>query len=545
MKRILLALLALVFLGSCCCGTKKNFRQTLRLNIPSEPATFDPRKGGDVVSSFFHFLLFEGLTRMNADGSTTPALAERIELSEDKLVYRFYLKDACWSDETAITAHDFEKSWKNILDPSFPSLNAHLFYPIKNAEKVKRGELPMTELGIYARDAKTFEVHLEHPTPYFLELISFCVFFPVPSNVDESNPHWAYRVPEPEQFLCSGPFILKKWKHQNEIVLVKNPHYWRNEKVQLEGISFAMVNNEMTALQMYERGELDMVGYPLASLPVDAIPKLVEKGLLHIRPTAATTFCAFNVEKPPFNNAKIRKAFSLAINRRDLVKNITQLNEPIATQAIPPILRKGKVLSFFKDGSIEEAQQLFEEGLEELGMTAEEFGEITLQYATSDANHQIVQAIQQQWINVLGVRVTLQSLEKKLLLNNLAKRNYQIAHALWAAQYNDVMNILERFKSKANVKNYPGWENAEFAQLLEESFYEEDLDKRLAVLEKAEQIFLEEMPIAPLYHVTAGFMTKPHIRNFGMGLLGNGYFEQITMNSEKALGGYEISAHQK
>ena len=239
----------LLLLAACQKPTPPACKQQLNLNIPSDPATFDPRKGGDVISSMFHFLLYDGLVRLTADGQIQNALAEKIEISEDRITYTFTLRSANWSNGKPILARDFEHSWKAILDPAFPAANAHLLYPIKNAEQIKKGLLPASELGLHAVDEKTLVVELDHPTPYFLEVIAFCVFYPVQSDLD---PNWEDQVDS--TILSSGPFLLKEWKRNNQIILVKNPHYHSAEVIQLPTIHVSMVDSEMTALQMFEKG---------------------------------------------------------------------------------------------------------------------------------------------------------------------------------------------------------------------------------------------------------------------------------------------------
>jgi oligopeptide transport system substrate-binding protein len=157
---------------SSCQNSHQSSRQPhqLNVNISGEPATLDPRKGADLISSSLHFMLFEGLTKITPDGSTVPAQAEKIDLSLDCKTYTFHLRECRWSDGTPVTAYDFEKAWKDILDPQFPAANAHLFYPIRNAEAAKKGKVTLQEVGIRVKDPKTLVVELENPTPYFLEL---------------------------------------------------------------------------------------------------------------------------------------------------------------------------------------------------------------------------------------------------------------------------------------------------------------------------------------------------------------------------------------
>lgn len=506
--------------------------QCVHLNIKGEPATMDPRKGGDVISSHMHFMLFEGLVKLNADNSISPAQAKSFQISQDGTVYTFVLRDSVWSNGTPVTAYDFEKAWKDILDPSFPSLNAHLLYPIKNAEAAKKGKVSLGEVGIASMDDKTLVVTLEKPTPYFLDLISFCVFFPVSRDVDREFPDWAHHAGE--NFVCNGPFVLKEWKHNNEIAVERNPLYWDQDRVIPDRIHFSMVDNEMTTLQMFENGELDMLGEPLSPLPVDALPALKKKGRVFRHPVGGTTMIAFNVDKAPFNNAKIRKAFAYAIDRESIVKNITQMGELPALNAVPPVMKNDRNYAFFKDADYSQAKALLEEGMKEEGITGDAFKDVSYYYSSSELNHKIAQAVQQQWFQVLGMRVKIENLDHKILMDKLTKRDYSFAQSLWLAQYNDQMNILERFKIKTNAKNYPNWENEEYKSLLEASFYENGT-KRMETLEKAEAIFLSEMPICPIYHWESPYIVQPHLGNVGMTPIGDLIFDRLCIGNRKTL----------
>lgn len=522
--------LLIALFSSCNPKSPSQTRQELNLNIPSDPMTFDPRNGGDVCSSLFHFLTFEGLTRLDDNGEIQPALAKKIELSEDKKTYTFHLKEAYWSDGTPITAWDFEKSWKDILQPDFPAMNAHLLYAIKNGEKAKRGLIQISEVGINAKNSKILEVTLEHPCPYFLDLVGFCVFFPVNSALDLANPDWAAQ----ENYVCSGPFKLTKWKHSNEITLEKNPFYHKASTVALDQIHFTIVNSEMTALQMFEKGELDVIGDPLIPLPADAIAQIAKKEKLVINRSPATTFCAFNVDTFPLNNLHIRKALSFAIDRQQIVQNITQLHEEPALSMIPPVLKKSKEKKiYFQDGDQTEAQMEFTKGLEELGIAANQFPTLKYLYSNSEENHKIAQVLQQQWQQTLNITIELESLDKKLLIHRLKTRTYQIAQTFWIAQYSDPYNILERFKSKDNVKNYPHWENSRYIELLNLSCEAKDEVERALLIDQAEKVFIEEMPIAPLFHWNSVHIKKPYVKSHGDLAIGNGFFDRVYIDTHE------------
>lgn len=530
-KTIRLTIGILMFFTTSCGdhNSSKKIKE-LRINIHDEPHTLDPRKGGDVISSSLHFMLFDGLTSLNPDCSTSPAQAESIEISDDSLTYTFHLRDSSWSDGSPVTAYDFEKAWKDILNPSFPAVNAHLLYPIKNAESAKKGLAPLDQVGIKSQDAKTLIVELQHPTPYFLQLISFCVFFPVNSKIDQSYPDWASRADA--HFIGNGPYILKTWKHNDEIVLEKNDRYWAKKDIKLDAIRISMVSDGMTALQMYENNELDMIGAPLSPIPVDALSALIKKGTLHVSPVAGTTICAFNNHRFPFTNVNIRKAFALAINRDAIIKNVTQLNELIATGPIPPVLKNHKNKEFFKDNDQTQAKEFLKKGLAELNVQPSDLNELIYCYSTSEVNHKIAQALQQQWFEVLGIKVKLENLEYRVHLDKLTHRDYIMAQTIWLAQYSDQMNILERYKFKTNPKNYAGWENERFIQLLNASALHQQSEDRMQTLEEAEQLFIDDMPVSPIFHSNYAFLLKPRVKGFSLTPIGNIYYTKLYIDKE-------------
>lgn len=430
--------------------------------------------------------------------------------------YTFHIRPALWTDGAPVTAYDFEYAWKKILDPHFPAPNAHLLYPIKNGEKVKRGDLPPSSLGIHAVNPAILKIELEHPVPYFLDLISFCVFSPVPSHLEQSRQ--SHRI-------TNGPFQIDQWKHSEEMLLTKNPTYWNQNSVHLASLHISFINHEMTILHLFEKRELDLIDLDLSTLPLPSQQELAQKGKFYFQPTPTTTLSIFNTHAYPFHNVHIRRAFTYAVNRDAIVSNITQRQELTALQLVPPCLKKGRTYTLFPDHAILLAQQELKLGLEELQLEA--LPEITYHYCFSEKNHLIAQALQQQWLDALGVKVSLKSLDVKMHMTTLFQKNFQFAQTQMMAQYNDPMNFLERFEYAESVKNYSGWENFLFQKFLNASFFEENEEKRLDLLEKAESLLVEEAPFIPLFHGSSAILAQPYIQNIQRYKNGNPDFRQL------------------
>ncbi len=506
--------LVILFFNSCKDPISSQSTAQLRLVIPEDPVTLDPRKGSDSLSAHLQFMLFEGLVSLHPDGTVSPAQCHTITQSSDKKTYTFLLGHTKWSDGSPVTSYDFTRTWKTILSPDFPCSNAFLFYCIFNAEAAKNGRIPLTEVGIHAPDPYTLIVELEHPTPYFLELLSFCTFFPVHST---------------DETLSNGPFILKKWTHQEELLFTKNPHYISSSKTLLNSIHISIVNSPLTALQMYENGEIDLIGDPFSTIPPDVLSQLSQTDSLQA-PVAATIFITFNTTKTPFSHKKLRKAFNLAIHREEILTHLLSPQETTAFSAIPPSLKKGNLTHFYKDNDIQKARKLFTEALEELHMSAKELeNSLIYLYSTLPPHGEIAQILQQQWLHAFGIRISLQNKESKSLLEHLQKKNYLFAQTTYRAQYLDPLSLLERFQYKENSKNYPSWENPLYQKLLQQSYLQEGIE-RLAILEQAEALLLEEIPIAPLFHLGLHYLKKPYLHNIQLSPSGGIFFERLEID---------------
>lgn len=488
-----------LFLSSCQQSDTPSPQQqrTLRISTAHDPATLDPRLVSDLLAVTPLHMFYEGLTSLDVNGKPVPAIAESIEISPNQTRYTFKLRDALWSDKTPVTAYDFEQTWKSTLNPSIPAPNAHQLYPIKGAKAAKAGEISTDEIGVQALDAKTLVVDLESPTPYFLELAATHTFLPIPpSGVDS------------DALIVNGPYLLQDWSRQDAMTAVKNPQYWDAAHVTMEKIVI-MPLDEHTALQMYETNQLDWAGSPLSEIPPDLLSPLREQGLLKASPAAGTRFLSLNTRKLPYNNTKIRRALALALNRKEIAEHVAQGGHLPATGLVPPSLLS-KQGSFFKDNDTIRAWFLFQEGLKELKLTKDTFPTLTLTYANSERNRKLVQAIQQQWQEALGIKVNLESTEVQLFFDRVKNGDYEMGVNSWFADINDPINFLANFK-QTGPTNRTGWTNSHFTALLNTSSLETDPAKRLETLLDAEQILMEQMPIIPIFHSTFNYVSRDDI----------------------------------
>lgn len=490
------------------CGVqdppKSSPKQVLRTCLKTDPPSMDPRVGVDALSDAVIRMLFDGLTYMDKEGKTALALADSYEVSSNYQIYKFWLKDAKWSDGTPLTAHDFELTWKGMLSPQAVAPNCNLLYLIKNGRAAKKGEISTEEVGVHALDDKTLLIELEYPHTTFLDALTNCAFYPLHPKMREGTLNY-------HSYISSGPFQLKEYQFQNKIVIAKNPHYWNASSVHLDEVDFYIIRDESTALLMFRNGEVDWLGSSLGELSIEALPALREKKLLSVVPVAGTNWIEFNTQKFPFNNVHIRRALALAIDRKAIVDNIFHGEFQVALSHIPKIQKKEEWHPFFQDNDIQEAKRIFAQGLKELNLSLKEFPVVTLIYNNADMWHKMVQAIQYQWSKVLGINVQIQGMDWGTYIARLWKKDFEIARFGWRVQYNDPANLLEVYKYKDFLNNHTGWENPLFTTYLDQAL--SCLEKsRWAFLDSAEKILMEEMPIAPICHVFSLFIQKDYVK---------------------------------
>jgi oligopeptide transport system substrate-binding protein len=492
-----LFLIFCLFLLSCQSNSNKSSTR-IKIGVSKEPTTIDPRKSFANDSSNVMMFLYDGLMRFNKEKKLCYGLAQKVDISEDKKIYTFTLREAKWSDGSPITAFDFENSWKTVLNKDFPSVYPHKFYMIENAKKAKLGKVSLDKVAIQALDNRTLQVKLNNPCPYFLEQLAYNVTFAV--HKDDS-----YFEIEPDKLAFSGPFILEDWRHNNYMILKKNPHYWDKEEVKIEEIMLNIIDSPITLLNLFESDELDFIGGILSPLPYVARQALNESEILKTTPSTGTVFLEFNHEKFPFSNINIRRAFSSAIDRVSIEKNICNYHGKKTRRLVPS-------KDSFSSITDKTPNEYLEIGLKELGCKREDL-KVTYLFNDEEATVEIAQILQQNWREELGVLVKLKKQTWRNYIKNFTEKNYQLFKISWVCDVNDPVFLLNIYRLKFGRSNKPRWENKDFLTLLERSDREFDENKRLLLLKRAEDLLLDECIIAPIYHNYSQTLCNPNLIN--------------------------------
>jgi len=509
MVRIFFSVLLFFLCG--CSKAPPPAKQVLRLNLAAEPSCLDPRRVNDATSATVLKMLFEGLTRIDPSGKPVLAAAEEVFISPDRKEYLFQLRDCLWSNGDPVTAYDFEYAWRSILSPDFPAPHASHLYVLKGGAAAKRGEIPVFEAGVKALNEKTLLVLLEHPVPYFLEVMAFPTFFPVHKAIAEQSRYWALEAGP--LYVSNGAFRLDSWTHYNTLSVKKNRSYWDQNSVDLNGIDMGIVADPATDLALFEKGEIDWCGAPLSQIPLDALSS-AKQVISH--PVAGVEWYQFNTEKFPFHNPKMRRAFALAIDKEALLQAFSPEQYLAADSFVPPPLSLQNKTAPFDPAA---AKILFQEALEELGI--EKLPSVRLAYNVMERHYRTAQVVQEQWRKVLGVTVEFEPLEYKVYWDKLMMHDYQIGRMGWIAfGFRDPINFLQIFREKEGWNNHTRWASPLFSKNLEESFGQADPEQRLALLKNAESILLEETPLIPLYFITNTYLKNPRLQGVYLSDLG-------------------------
>lgn len=487
-------------------------------NAGAEPKTLDPALSTGVPESHLQANLFEGLTRIGAGEKVMPGIAETWTQSADGKVITFKLRDAKWSNGDAITAEDFKYSWLRALSPELASEYSYQLYYIKGAEDYNSKKGTADAVGIKVVDPKTLEVTLAAPTPYFIALTAFHTLYPVNKKIVEANKDWSLKA---ETFVSDGPFKMQEWKHNDQVVVVKNENYWDAKNVKMSEITFKLLEDNKAALTAFESGQIDGT----ENIPAEDIDRLKASKILKIDPYIGTYYYRFNVTKKPFDDVKVRKALTMAIDRQTLIDKVVKGGQKPAFAFTPPGMvdvEAGKDFravggDFFKE-DIAAAKALLAEAGYPDGKNWPK--DVTILYNTSSNHKLIAEAIQNMWKTNLGIDIQLRNEEWAVYLESQKKLNYNICRAGWIGDYADAMTFMDMFVTGGG-NNQTGWSNAEYdKQIKEVANKSGDQKVRIPAMHAAEKVLMDQMPVLPIYYYTNPWVLKANVKGVFRSSLG-------------------------
>jgi len=485
-------------------------KQEINVPFTMDPKTLDISVAGETTANAVIYETQEGLVRL-MNNKIEPAGATNWETSEDGLTWTFHLRDMKWSDGTKITAQDYEYEMKRFFDPAVAAGNAPIFYCIVGGEEFNTGNGGTADgVGVKALDEKTLQFKLKTPVPYFLQLCNFVNVMPLKKEVVDKGGA-AYGT-DPKEMLYSGPFVIDQWIKGSAIVLKKNPNYWDAENVKLDTVNMLIVPEQSTREQLFDSKQLDIIQDVKGEYAQKL--KAAEKGgdvVLQSGYYPSVSYVAFNNrdKNKIFTNAKVRLAFSLAIDREGYINNVIKKDMP--TYGFVPYgtnngdtVFRDKVEEPLKAVKEQDPKKLLEEGLKELGMDPNKQIEVTFLQRNTNADQRVLgEFYQDQWQKKLGVKVKIDVASDSATFNTtIGKGEYQIAQTGWGADYNDPMTFLELFltiQGDTRTNNSIFFSDAEYDRLIKAAAAEPDMNKRLELFKQAEKILVvDKAGLAPV-----------------------------------------------
>ena len=454
--------------------------------------------------------MIECLYRDDENDVPQPAGAETVDISDDKLVYTFHLReDATWSNGDPVVATDYEFAWQQALNPEVASDYAYMLYFIHNAEPYFNGKVEWSEVGVKVIDDYTLEVTLDNPLPYATDLFAFPTLAPINQKFYEEVGADKYAT-DAEYFCCNGMYELTEWSHNSQIVFQKREEYWNADAVGPDEIVYKIITDSQAGLNSYLSREIDYTDLDSGEVVQQAEAAGFEVG---VKPARSSYYLIVNTEDEFMSNQNLRLALAYAIDKQALIDTVYQNDNQPMTSFTPPAIygaagadgptfqealleERGEM--YPASGDLEKAQEYLQAALEELGCTVDELN-LSIDCADDSLRRNCATFLQEQWRQNLGIEnIAVNSMQTKQVSANRQSGDYCMSLGGWSPDYNDAINFLDLWVTDGG-NNDSFWGNEEYDNLIAQATAEADVEVRQQYLFDAEEILAAEMPIIPLY----------------------------------------------
>ncbi|THB83576.1 peptide ABC transporter substrate-binding protein [Pantoea allii] len=492
-------------------GAQLAEQQQIVRHIKDEPASLDPLKAVGLPEIQVIRDLFEGLTNQDAQGKIVPGVAQSWSSSDNKTWVFTLRNNARWSNGDPVTAQDFVYSWQRLVDPRNSSAFAWFagLSGIENAAAITKGEMTPDKLGVVAQSKNQLKVTLDRPVPWFPALVANVALFPVPQKIiAQEGDSWT----APGKLVGNGAYQLSERVVNEKIVLTRNPHYWDDAHSVLTKVTFVPINEESSATKRYRSNDIDIT----ESFPKNmyALLKKTLPGEVYTPDQLGTYYYAFNTQKGPTADVRVRKALSWSIDRKVIAEKVLGTGEKPAWHFTPDVTAGFKPLPTFMQQHDQNALNAQAKSL----LAAAGYGpgkplKLKLLYNTSESHQKIAIAVASMWKKNLGVDVTLENQEWKTYIDSRNSGNFDVIRASWVGDYNEPSTFLNLLTS-GNSSNIARFTNADYDAVIAKARRETSDQARNSDYNRAEQILAEQAPIAPIYQYTNGRLIKPWVKGY-------------------------------
>lgn len=494
--------------------------------LNNEPDGIDPNVTNNSFATPFLSNCFEGLVTYDTNGEVVPGNAESWESNDDMTVYTFHLREGLkWSDGTALTANDYVYSALRVLTPETTSQYVNMISDyVVNGQEYYEGSASAEDVGVKALDDRTLEFTLKAPCPYFVDMVSMWVYFPVQQATIEANgDKW---TTTPEAYVCNGPFKITEMNMGESMVLEKNENYWDAENVTLSKLTFRYILDTSTALTAYESGEVDGV----RTIPSSDLARLkAENAGVVSTPNYGTVYYNINCSVEPYNNPLVRKALNLAIDRESLINNVAQVDgEPAYSFLAPGYVVDGKDIlegrsdfGLSANADVEGAKA----ALAEAGYPdGEGFPTLKLSFYSDDNVKKIAEAVAEMWEKNLGITVEVSSADWAVFYDAVQNGDYEVAAMGWSADYVNPMSFLPLLYT-GDVTNNAFYSNPDYDAIVDQIKVEKDPVKFGELVKQADEVISAEYPVLGLYYKSNTYLIKDYVEGVYMVSSSNIYFK--------------------